>query len=105
MKQTARYRNNNNNAFKQQAMNSLSFFTWIHSAFQIWSLGNYKCYYTFTGEHSRHGIFKNISQGVSQVMIDEYNRLFSCGADGSMKVRQLPDRDIMFNNYVHPTET
>ena len=71
---------------------------------QIWSLSNYKCHYTFTGEHSRHGIFKNISQGVSQVMVDEHNRLFSCGADGSMKVRQLPDRDIMFSNYMSSTE-
>ena len=73
--------------------------------FQIWSLSNYKCHYTFTGEHSRHGIFKNISQGVSQVMVDEHNRLFSCGADGSMKVRQLPDRDIMFNNFVSGSNT
>ena len=75
------------------------------SYFQIWSLSNYKCHYTFTGEHSRHGIFKNISQGVSQVMVDEHNRLFSCGADGSMKVRQLPDRDIMFNNFVSGSNT
>ena len=77
----------------------------IISYFQIWSLSNYKCHYTFTGEHSRHGIFKNISQGVSQVMVDEHNRLFSCGADGSMKVRQLPDRDIMFNNFVSSSNT
>ena len=63
--------------------------------FQIWSLSNYKCYYTFVEEHSRHGIFKNISQGVLQVYVDSYNRLFSCGADGSVKVRQLPDRDFI----------
>jgi hypothetical protein len=30
--------------------------------FKIWSLGSYKCVHTFTEEHSRHGIFKNISQ-------------------------------------------
>merc|ERR1712096_479620 len=34
---------------------------------KIWSLSNYKCYYTFVEEHARHGIFKNISQGVLQV--------------------------------------
>ena len=62
---------------------------------QIWSLSNYKCYYTFVEEHARHGIFKNISQGVLQVHVDAYNRLFSCGADGSLKVRQLPDRDFI----------
>ena len=65
------------------------------SKFQIWSLSTYKCYYTFVEEHARHGIFKNISQGVLQVHVDAYNRLFSCGADGSMKVRQLPDRDFI----------
>jgi len=62
---------------------------------KIWSLSSYKCYYTFVEEHSRHGIFKNISQGVLQVHVDAHNRLFSCGADGSMKVRQLPDRDFI----------
>ena len=62
---------------------------------QIWSLNNYKCYYTFVEEHARHGIFKNISQGVLQVYVDDHHRLFSCGADGSMKVRQLPDRDFI----------
>lgn len=62
---------------------------------KIWSLGSYKCVHTFTEEHSRHGIFKNISQGVSQVHVDQYNRLFSCGADGSIKVRQLPDADFL----------
>ena len=65
---------------------------------QIWSMNSYKCYHTFSDEHSRHGIFKNISQGVSQVFVDSHNRLFSCGADGSMKVRQLPDRDLIVNS-------
>ena len=65
---------------------------------KIWSLNSYKCYYTFPEEHARHGIFKNISQGVSQVWVDQQNRLFSCGADGSMKVRQLPDRDFIVNS-------
>ena len=61
-------------------------------------MSSYKCYHTFGDEHSRHGIFKNISQGVSQVFVDSQNRLFSCGADGSMKVRQLPDRDLIVNS-------
>ena len=63
--------------------------------FQVWSLSNYKWIYTFNEEHTRHGIFKNISQGVLQVFVDSHNRLFSCGADGSIKVRQLPDRDFI----------
>eukprot|EP00094_Tigriopus_californicus_P002839 TCALIF_02737-PA protein Name:"Similar to DMXL1 DmX-like protein 1 (Homo sapiens)" AED:0.22 eAED:0.22 QI:0/0.72/0.68/1/1/1/19/158/2211 len=64
---------------------------------KIWSLSSYKCFHTFAEEHSRQGIFKNISQGVSQVFVDSNARLFSCGADGSMKVRQLPDRDFIVN--------
>lgn len=66
--------------------------------FQIWSLTSYRCCFTFSDEHTRHGIFKNISQGVSQVFVDQCNRLFSCGADGTMKVRQLPDRDLIVNS-------
>ena len=34
---------------------------------QIWSMNSYKLFHTFTEEHCRQGIFKNISQGVSQV--------------------------------------
>lgn len=62
---------------------------------KVWSLSNHKWIYTFNEEHTRHGIFKNISQGVLQVFVDSHNRLFSCGADGSIKVRQLPDRDFI----------
>ncbi|XP_040565654.1 dmX-like protein 2 isoform X5 [Lepeophtheirus salmonis] len=65
---------------------------------KIWSLNSYKCFYTFIQEHARHGLFKNISQGVSQVYLDSFNRLYSCGADGSIKVRQLPDRDLIVSS-------
>jgi len=34
-------------------------------------------------------------QGVTQLHVDSAGRLFSCGADGSMKVRQLPERDCV----------
>lgn len=48
--------------------------------------------YTFPAEHARSSFFKHIGQGVTQLQVDSSARLFSCGADGSMKVRQLPDR-------------
>ncbi|XP_046679512.1 dmX-like protein 1 [Homalodisca vitripennis] len=38
--------------------------------------------------------FKHIGQGVTQLHVDGAARLFSCGADGSMKVRQLPEREL-----------
>lgn len=47
------------------------------------------------GEHARGSFFKNIGQGVTQLHVDNAGRLFSCGADGSMKFRQLPERDIV----------
>lgn len=49
-------------------------------------------------EHARSSFFKNIGQGVTQLHIDSCGRLFSCGADGSMKVRQLPNREILLNH-------
>lgn len=61
--------------------------------------------YTFHGEHAKSSFFKHIGQGVTQIQVDAQGRLFSCGADGSMKVRQLPDRESIVqtlywtNNY------
>jgi len=62
------------------------------SVFQIWNLSTHQLMYTFPAEHARSSFFKHIGQGVTQLQVDSSARLFSCGADGSMKVRQLPDR-------------
>ena len=56
--------------------------------------------YNFPGEHARSSFFKHIGQGVTQLYVDGNARLYSCGADGSMKVRQLPEREqTVHNNY------
>ncbi|XP_055842018.1 dmX-like protein 2 isoform X1 [Episyrphus balteatus] len=60
---------------------------------KIWSLTHHAQLYTFSGEHAKSSFFKHIGQGVSQLQLDSQGRLFSCGSDGSMKVRQLSDRD------------
>jgi len=52
----------------------------------------------YPGEHKHSSFFKNIGQGVTQIQIDQVGRMFSCGADGSMKVRSLPDRDMIVNS-------
>lgn len=39
-----------------------------------------------------------MGQGVTQIQIDQIGRMFSCGVDGSMKVRSLPDRDTIINS-------
>ncbi|XP_059484944.1 dmX-like protein 2 [Neocloeon triangulifer] len=62
---------------------------------KVWSMSTLQPYFMFPGEHARSSFFKNIGQGVTQLHIDSSSRLFSCGADGSMKVRQLPDRDLV----------
>jgi WD40 repeat protein len=61
---------------------------------KVWSLNTaqHALMYAFAGEHSRSTLFRNIGMGVSHLYVDATGRLFSCGADGSMKLRQLPDR-------------
>ena len=34
---------------------------------KIWDLNSHRIVHTYQGEHARHGLFKNISQGVAQV--------------------------------------
>ncbi|KAL5274949.1 DMXL1 family protein [Megaselia abdita] len=65
---------------------------------KIWSLSHNALVYTFAGEHSKSSFFKHSGQGVTQLHLDSQGRLFSCGSDGSMKVRQLPDRDMIVNS-------
>ncbi|XP_063539585.1 dmX-like protein 2 [Cydia strobilella] len=60
---------------------------------KVFSLMTHQLLHTFAGEHARSSFFKHIGQGVTQIHIDSAGRLFSCGADGTMKVRKLPERD------------
>merc|ERR1712059_4619 len=64
---------------------------------KVWDLTNHRALHSFQGEHARHGLFKNISQGVAQVMLVG-GTLYSCGADGSIKMRKLPERDVFVNS-------
>ena len=60
---------------------------------KVWSL-TLGCIllHSFPGEHSRSTLFRNIGMGVSHLLLDANGRLYSCGADGSLKMRQLPER-------------
>ncbi|XP_022241502.1 dmX-like protein 2 isoform X2 [Limulus polyphemus] len=66
---------------------------------KVWGLSVHILFYSFLGEHSRSTLFRNIGMGVSQIYVDSSTRLFSCGADGSMKLRQLPDRNSIVSLY------
>ena len=62
---------------------------------QVWGLTVHNLVYSFPGEHTRGSIFRNTAVGVSQVTLTPQHHLFSCGADGSMKVRQLPWQQLV----------
>lgn len=64
---------------------------------QIWALpaSTNTPLFFYPGEHKHSSFFKHTGQGVTQIFIDQSGRMFSCGADGSMKVRSLPDRDAI----------
>ncbi|XP_065223519.1 dmX-like protein 2 isoform X2 [Planococcus citri] len=66
---------------------------------KVWGLAAHQLMCSFPGEHARSSFFKHIGQGVTQLYVDSDARLFSCGADGSMKVRQLPERDLVHTYY------
>ncbi|KAG8181368.1 hypothetical protein JTE90_008839 [Oedothorax gibbosus] len=62
---------------------------------KVWGLSVHVKLCSFAGEHTKSSLFRSINNGVSQLEIDEMGRLFSCGADGSLKFRTLPDNDIV----------
>ncbi|GFY48442.1 dmX-like protein 2 [Trichonephila inaurata madagascariensis] len=62
---------------------------------KVWGLSVHVKLCSFNGEHTKSSLFRSINNGVSQMEIDEMGRLFSCGADGSLKFRTLPDNDIV----------
>ncbi|XP_014586211.1 dmX-like protein 1 isoform X2 [Equus przewalskii] len=59
---------------------------------KIWSLSAFNLLHTFINEHARQSIFRNIGTGVMQIETGPANHIFSCGADGTMKMRILPDQ-------------
>ncbi|KAL1773749.1 dmX 1 isoform X3 [Sigmodon hispidus] len=70
---------------------------------KIWSLSTFSLLHTFINEHARQSIFRNIGTGVMQIETGPANHIFSCGADGTMKMRILPDQfsplnEVLKNN-------
>ncbi|KAH7963092.1 hypothetical protein HPB52_019555 [Rhipicephalus sanguineus] len=66
---------------------------------KVWGLPVHVLLYAFPSEHSRSTLFRNIGMGVTHLLTDAKGRLYSCGADGSMKMRQLPDRDAVVASF------
>ncbi|KAJ8247851.1 hypothetical protein GJAV_G00251230 [Gymnothorax javanicus] len=59
---------------------------------KVWKLTGHGLMHSFSTEHSKQSIFRNIGAGVMQVETCPGNRIFTCGADGTLKMRVLPDR-------------
>ncbi|XP_066470085.1 dmX-like protein 1 [Tiliqua scincoides] len=64
---------------------------------KVWSLSSFSLLHTFINEHSRQSIFRNLGTGVMQIETGPANHIFSCGADGTVKMRILPDRFSSFS--------
>ncbi|KAM6950269.1 dmX-like protein 2 isoform 2-T2 [Lycodopsis pacificus] len=59
---------------------------------KVWKLTGHGLMHSFSTEHAKQSIFRNIGAGVMQVETRPGNRIFTCGADGTLKMRVLPDR-------------
>ncbi|XP_034415251.1 dmX-like protein 2 isoform X2 [Cyclopterus lumpus] len=59
---------------------------------KVWKLTGNGLMHSFSTEHTKQSIFRNIGAGVMQVETRPGNRIFTCGADGTLKMRVLPDR-------------
>ncbi|TWW60634.1 DmX-like protein 1 [Takifugu flavidus] len=59
---------------------------------RVWSLATQSPLYTFPNEHARQSLFRNLGTGVMQIEVGPADHIFSCGADGTMKMRILPNR-------------
>ncbi|XP_047448756.1 dmX-like protein 1 [Mugil cephalus] len=68
---------------------------------KIWSLATQCVLHTFPNEHARQSLFRNLGTGVMQIEVGPANHIFSCGADGTMKMRILPNRFSVVNNNNH----
>ncbi|XP_036382466.1 dmX-like protein 1 isoform X2 [Megalops cyprinoides] len=64
---------------------------------KIWSLSTQYLLHSFPSEHARQSLFRNLGTGVMQIEAGPANHIFSCGADGTMKMRVLPDRFSVSN--------
>uniref|UniRef100_A0A3P9AEL0 RAVE complex protein Rav1 C-terminal domain-containing protein n=1 Tax=Esox lucius TaxID=8010 RepID=A0A3P9AEL0_ESOLU len=59
---------------------------------KVWSLSTQSLLHQFPNEHARQSLFRNLGTGVMQIEVGPANHIFSCGADGTMKMRILPER-------------
>ncbi|XP_051512650.1 dmX-like protein 2 isoform X3 [Myxocyprinus asiaticus] len=82
-------------AIKAMAMDPTEDFFVTGSAegnMKVWKLAGHGLMHSFSTEHAKQSIFRNIGAGVMKIETCPGNRIFTCGADGTLKMRVLPDR-------------
>lgn len=57
---------------------------------KIWNLKTFELKNVFQNEHSKSSLIRNFNSGVNQLKFMNDDQLLSCGADGTMAVRNLP---------------
>ncbi|KAM9311328.1 dmX-like protein 2 [Gastrophryne carolinensis] len=57
---------------------------------KVWKLTGHGLIHSFKNEHAKQSIFRNIGAGVMQIEVGDNKRIFSCGADGTLKMRMVP---------------
>ncbi|PVD19781.1 hypothetical protein C0Q70_20272 [Pomacea canaliculata] len=69
---------------------------------KVWGLDVHQLIFSFPGEHSKNTFFRTVgsTSGVTQVAVGPANHLFSCGVDGSIKFRQLPEKEVVVHHWV-----
>uniref|UniRef100_A0A8D2MNU3 Dmx like 2 n=1 Tax=Zonotrichia albicollis TaxID=44394 RepID=A0A8D2MNU3_ZONAL len=67
---------------------------------KVWRLTGYNLIHSFKNEHAKQSLFRNIGAGVTQIETVQGNRIFSCGADGTLKMRVLPNAFNVLNSSV-----
>ncbi|XP_076803738.1 dmX-like protein 1 [Clavelina lepadiformis] len=60
---------------------------------KIWDSLSHKLLYASEHEHARSSLFRNFGSGTVQVMVTS-EHLLTCGADGSLKMKLLPDSNL-----------
>ena len=61
---------------------------------KVWDSLSHKLLVASGGEHSRASLFKNFGSGTMQLSLHD-GHLYSCGADGSLKMKELPTDNLV----------
>jgi WD40 repeat protein len=56
---------------------------------KIWNMKTFECVQVYHNEHTKSSLIRNFNSGVNQLYFTHDNQLISCGADGTLVIRNL----------------